>query len=190
MGKMTRRSFSLRCAALAAGAGSALAHGAAAGTHREKPTHTTRGSSALPALRADVIVVGAGPSGVPAAIAAARNGAKVILLEEDTVPGGAPVDMNVSLLCGGPRVGIYREMADALNARHDFSGTPVRDFDAGNKGGCNYWYMPSAFVQVLLAMIAQESSIEMLCGARAVGALVKEGPRRRVCGVRIERAGG
>ena len=35
-----------------------------------------------PTLKCDVVVVGAGPGGVPAAIAAARQGAKVILLEE------------------------------------------------------------------------------------------------------------
>ena len=46
-----------------------------------------------PKLKCDVAVVGAGPGGVPAAIAAARQGAKVILLEEDNMPGGAPVDM-------------------------------------------------------------------------------------------------
>ena len=36
-----------------------------------------------PTLKCDVVVVGAGPGGVPAAIAAARQGAKVILLEEE-----------------------------------------------------------------------------------------------------------
>ena len=40
-----------------------------------------------PTLKCDVVVVGAGPGGVPAAIAAARQGAKVILLEEDNMPG-------------------------------------------------------------------------------------------------------
>lgn len=44
----------------------------------------------LPELHCDVIVVGAGPAGIPAAVAAAREGAKVILLEEDMMPGGAP----------------------------------------------------------------------------------------------------
>lgn len=62
----------------------------------------------LPELHCDVIVVGAGPAGIPAAVAAAREGAKVILLEEDMMPGGAPVDMYVTYMCGAPRVCIYR----------------------------------------------------------------------------------
>lgn len=71
-----------------------------------------------PTLKCDVVVVGAGPGGVPAAIAAARQGAKVILLEEDNMPGGAPVDMYVPFICGGPRVGVFQEMIQVLNAKH------------------------------------------------------------------------
>jgi len=138
----------------------------------------------LAALSADVIVVGAGPSGVPAAIAAARGGAKVILLEEDMVPGGAPVDMYVALLCGGPRVGIYREMTEALNAKYEISGKPIDRFDAGNKGGCNYWYLPSSYVQVLLNMIAKEKNIRLMCGAKVVSVLT--GGSRQVEGVSVE----
>ena len=80
-----------------------------------------------PTLKCDVVVVGAGPGGVPAAIAAARQGAKVILLEEDNMPGGAPVDMYVPFICGGPRVGVFQEMIQVLNAdvykRQPSSGT-------------------------------------------------------------------
>ena len=79
-----------------------------------------------PTLKCDVVVVGAGPGGVPAAIAAARQGAKVILLEEDNMPGGAPVDMYVPFICGGPRVGVFQEMIQVLNAKHTIGGRKNR----------------------------------------------------------------
>ena len=71
----------------------------------------------LPELHCDVIVVGAGPAGIPAAVAAAREGAKVILLEEDMMPGGAPVDMYVTYMCGAPRVGVFIDMVRELNQK-------------------------------------------------------------------------
>ena len=82
----------------------------------------------LPELHCDVIVVGAGPAGIPAAVAAAREGAKVILLEEDMMPGGAPVDMYVTYMCGAPRVGVFIDMVRELNQKHSLSITPSSTF--------------------------------------------------------------
>ncbi|HCN78928.1 MAG TPA: FAD-dependent oxidoreductase, partial [Verrucomicrobiales bacterium] len=45
-------------------------------------------STAIAAEQADVIVVTANPAGVAAAVAAAKSGAKVIVLEESTHVGG------------------------------------------------------------------------------------------------------
>jgi ribulose 1,5-bisphosphate synthetase/thiazole synthase len=67
---------------------------------------------------ADVVVVGAGASGLPAAIGAARAGASVILVEEDSIIGGAPCDMYVAMLCGGPITGILREAHTGLRTAH------------------------------------------------------------------------
>ena len=36
----------------------------------------------------DVVVIGGGPGGIPAAIAASRNGAKVLLVEKNNCLGG------------------------------------------------------------------------------------------------------
>lgn len=146
--------------------------------------------STLPPLNADVLVVGAGPSGIPAAIAAARQGARVILIEEDFVPGGAPVNMYVSMLCGGPRLGIYREMAEKLNANYELSGQPVPEFNDGLKNGWNFWYLPSSYVSVLSDMIAAEKNIKLICGARAVNTLVEDiGNRNRVKGISVDLGG-
>ena len=42
----------------------------------------------LETLQYDVVVVGGGPGGIPAAIAAARHGAKVLLVEKNGYLGG------------------------------------------------------------------------------------------------------
>lgn len=150
-------------------------------------------TSTLPKLadaaRFDVIVVGAGASGIPAAIAAARQGARVALLEEHLEPGGAPVDEYITLLCGGPRVGLFLEMANQLNARHNITGQPVVPFEQGGcaNHGRDYWYLPTAYRQVLGAMIAAEPNITLVGGARVEDVLVDEsGPRRRIFGVLAE----
>ncbi|MDD4922557.1 MAG: FAD-dependent oxidoreductase [Bacteroidales bacterium] len=144
----------------------------------------------LPALEADVVVVGAGPSGVPAAIAAARAGAKVILLERDMTPGGAPVNMYVSMLCGGPRVGIYREMAQKLNAEHTITGAPLADFGQDGANNKNHWYLPSSYILVISQMIAAEKNIQLLCGTEVDEVIVEtKGNRNTVKGVRVKRFG-
>jgi hypothetical protein len=122
----------------------------------------------------DVLVIGAGASGVPAAIAAAREGARVVLLDEDAVPGGAPVDMFVAMLCGGPRVGVYREMARLLNAKHDLSGRPDPDFGDAGDNGRNHWYLPSSFVLAITAMMRAEKNLRFIGNARPTEILLTE----------------
>jgi heterodisulfide reductase subunit A-like polyferredoxin len=50
-------------------------------------------------FKADVVVVGGGPAGIGAALAAARNGAKAILLEQFGYLGGAAESHLVSFAC-------------------------------------------------------------------------------------------
>jgi len=51
-------------------------------------------------MKIDVVIVGAGVSGVPAAVAAARAGAKTLLLEESPRLGGTMVASLGFPLCG------------------------------------------------------------------------------------------
>ena len=60
----------------------------------------------------DVLIVGAGTGGVAAAIAAARAGATVLLLEQESMVGGTITGSYVSMPCGGPRSGLYEQMLE------------------------------------------------------------------------------
>ena len=120
---------------------------------------------------ADVIVVGAGPAGVPAAISAARNGSKVILLEEVALPGGAPVDMFVSFPCGGPQnIGIFSEIKKKAKDQFDISGGKIHAL----------WFFPSTWAFVLSEMIAAEKNITFISGAPVCNVLKKG---KRIAGV-------
>lgn len=136
------------------------------------------------AVRTQVLVVGAGASGVPAALAAARAGAKVILLEEDSVPGGCPVDMYVTMPCGGPIVGIYLEMLQNLNRDFHLTGEPRAQCELGPI------FTPSAYVQVISRMIRNEPNLQLWCRAPMAETLVSEGSRNRVRGVTVRRDDG
>ena len=82
------------------------------------PSERRKSASFYPALNFDVIVVGAGPGGIPAAIRAAQAGAKVALVEEDLAVGGAPVDMYVTTLFGQPSVGLSKALEQELLRDH------------------------------------------------------------------------
>ena len=62
--------------------------------------HALDGKIAAPDTRFDVVVVGAGASGTAAAIAAAKGGASVLLLDENPVPG-ALIGTDVPYFFGG-----------------------------------------------------------------------------------------
>ena len=77
----TRRAFLRGTAAMAASAVGVSQHSAAAATHGG--TLPPRADANL-----DVVVVGGGPAGVCAAIAAARHGAGVLVIEQSNCLGG------------------------------------------------------------------------------------------------------
>lgn len=86
-------------------------------------THAEPARNLRVAARADVVVVGGGPAGFSAAVAAARNGASVCLVERYPYLGGLASGGMVLVLddmCAGAEItvrGICGELVDRMHAR-------------------------------------------------------------------------
>ncbi|MBE6373407.1 MAG: FAD-dependent oxidoreductase [Lentisphaerae bacterium] len=80
--------------------------------------------NSLPVLDScDVLIVGAGTAGAPAAIAAARSGAETIVTENLFFPGGICTSGLVCSYCHGNRCGFTRELDEgraAMGTKPDF----------------------------------------------------------------------
>jgi hypothetical protein len=118
---------------------------------------------------ADVIVVGGGPAGFAAALAARRSGCSVIILERSAQIGGAGTLYGVSIWMPiGVITGIYQEVVELLG-RPDCRG---RDFAATGK------YAPQfdpAVVRHVLADLLVSSGVEVLHHCAIVDAQVTDG---------------
>lgn len=85
--------------------------------------HAIDGKVPAPDARFDVVVVGAGPAGTAAAIAAAADGASVLLIDENPVPG-ALIGSDVPYFYGG-RCGLvacFQCILDLLDESPDATG--------------------------------------------------------------------
>jgi hypothetical protein len=139
----------------------------------------------FPDLNFDVVVAGAGPGGIPAARRAAQNGAKVALIEDDMMVGGAPVDMFVTSMFGAPRLGMAADLVQELQAKND-----LYNYQSGTEPKGWRFHLPSAYAQLLTRNIRSEKNITLLCGTPVVGVFVSaKGNRQQIRGVRIFRGG-
>lgn len=140
------------------------------------------------AYDADVIVAGGGVAGCSAAVSAARNGAKTLLIERNGVLGGiagAGLMTNIgnAYMTGEnfPVVkGIAREIVERLVAE----GGTMPGWHRPEQPGIVF--DPEVFRLVLIDML-REAGVEVLLHALTVGA-IKDG--RRVTGVIIESKSG
>lgn len=69
----------------------------------------------------EVLVVGAGPAGIGAAVAAARAGAKVVLIDSAGAPGGISTVGLMSHWTGTVDNALYREILERSARKNDFS---------------------------------------------------------------------
>jgi 2-polyprenyl-6-methoxyphenol hydroxylase-like FAD-dependent oxidoreductase len=111
-------------------------------------------------IETDVLVIGAGAAGWPAAIGAARSGVKVVLLDDDPYPGGAAVDQFVSMPDGGPLSGVVTEYLAQLEKRFALTDRPIDKW-------WYFWYLPSDILRVVGELLAAETNLKLLCSAKA-----------------------
>lgn len=118
------------------------------------------------AAQADVVVVGGGLAGVSAAIAAARAGASVILIERYGYLGGTATAAMVAhfgpYVSGGKQVvyGVFYEMVRRLQARG--ACPDGRQFDPEQ-------------LKIVLSDMVSEAGVKMLLHSFAMGAVVEKG---------------
>ena len=112
----------------------------------------------------DVIAVGGGPAGVGAAIAAARLGLSVFLIEKSNSFGGMLTNGLVCMIrTAGDGGGIVRELWNRLVAEQCAEITNT-----------HAWINPFA-ARVVLADMLQEAGVEFLLHTHLSGALVSDG---------------
>jgi FAD-dependent oxidoreductase family protein len=127
--------------------------------------------------RYDVVVAGAGVTGVISAIAAARAGAKTLMVEGSGIVGGLITGGRMTKPTGPVEGGIFREMIDRAEAMGG----------ADSSTRVSYWgpftsiFDPEVMQRVVLELL-EESGTEILLHAR-IDDVIMEGPTVR--GIRI-----
>ncbi len=135
-------------------------------------------TAAGPESSADVVVYGATPGGFCAAIAAAREGASVILLEPTSHVGG----MNTGGLCFSDSDQMYREQLRGLfhewhlRIQKDYKSRGVTlPYDVNVKNQATWSYEAHVAQRVTDAMLA-EAGVTVLT-ERYLQSVTKSGPR-------------
>jgi len=134
----------------------------------------------LVAEETDVVIVGGTPGGLSAAIAAARSGSRVTIVEYHRHVGGMMTsglgksDIENRAMIGG----IFKEFVDRVYTH--YVKTYGRKHENVRKCRDGYYYEPSVAEAVLEAMLQESPSIETLKGWRLTAAKVKNNRLRSI----------
>ncbi|MEM3641921.1 MAG: FAD-dependent oxidoreductase [Candidatus Bathyarchaeia archaeon] len=138
----------------------------------------------------DVVVVGAGPAGVSAAIAAAREGVDVLLIERYGILGGTLTAAMVPHFDPVPLIGlkgIPREIYDRLKSE----GVLIEGYNEKIEMPYTFWETGSAFdpemFKLILIDMLEEANVRLLLHSLVAGSLVEDG---NVFGVLVENKSG
>lgn len=138
----------------------------------------------------DVVVIGGGPAGVAAALAAARGGARVILVEQYGYLGGKPATCHNPILNWvDPKVqgGIATEIFESLRAANQIM--PESYIQKNSLDSCvvqekyDCYMIDEEYLKYLFDQKTQEAGVEILFNSRCTG-VSKEG--EKITGVFIE----
>jgi len=155
-------------------------------------TETTPRTIPVPARRvpvaydADVVVVGAGPGGFAAALKAAREGARVVIVERFDMPGG----VHTSGLQGSANIGvggIHTELMERFAAAGyiytvthetlpDWAGNPLSHYERNHKPDAPFTrpsFNPEG-AGSLMATMLKEAGVTALYGTSFVDAIVED----------------
>lgn len=134
--------------------------------------------------KADVVVCGGGPAGIGAALSAARNGAKTILIERHSFLGGMGTAGMVTSFAYGYHDkerfligGIFKEIRQKLYERNGLIMTDRKGWEPFN---------PEIY-KILAFELLLEAGVEILCHTMIVDAVAEDGNIKAVI---IESKGG
>lgn len=138
----------------------------------------------IPVARvADVLVAGAGPAGIGAAVRAARDGARVLLVESQGMLGGTwttSMQVHATSFFSGGRVivgGLVREIIDRL-ARDGHAEDPV--WRIAETPRAEAVHFEPEWMKFILDDVVTEAGIDLLLHTVCVGAIVEDGAVRGV----------
>jgi hypothetical protein len=116
------------------------------------------------AIACDVLVVGAGISGIAAAISSSRCQAKTILIEKNNLPGGLSLDCQHHYICGlyPENTGIAKEIISGLQKLN-----PQNKFTHIGKLSV-FYFQPKNLASLLPKLLKKEKNLKVFYGCQAV----------------------
>ena len=149
------------------------------------PPTRAAAAAAASAAHYDVVVFGGMPAGIMAAVAAGRNGAKVVVLEPSYLPGGLmtgglhKTDIGTRSTIGGLSREFFKRVLDYYTKTYGAGSPQVKDLDYTQdpKTRSGYYFEPKIALKIFKEMLAEAGvgvrTKEQLLSVDAISGLVR-----------------